>query len=80
MKLLILHLSDMHCKVSDGTMFLKIEKAIDAVNALDKYDGAVVCFSGDLTNTGTRKEVGAASKLFGKLLSTMSTAGYHSSR
>lgn len=73
MKLLILHLSDMHCKVSDGTMFLKIEKAIDAVNALDKYDGAVVCFSGDLTNTGTRKEVGAASKLFGKLLSTMST-------
>lgn len=72
MKLLILHLSDMHCRASDGAMFLKIEKAVAAINTLGKCDGAVICFSGDLTNSGARKEINAASKLFNKLLNTMS--------
>lgn len=72
MKILIVQLSDMHCKSSDGSMSLKIEKVVSAIKTLGKIDGALLVFSGDLTNSGSGKEMKAASQLISKLLNKMS--------
>lgn len=72
MKIMIVQLSDMHCKSSDGNMSLKIEKVVSAIKTLGKVDGALLIFSGDLTNSGSKREMNAASQLIGKLLHRMS--------
>lgn len=72
MKILIVQLSDMHCKSSDSSMSLKIEKVVNAIKTLGKIDGALLIFSGDLTNRGSQVEMKAASQLIGKLLHKMS--------
>lgn len=74
MKILILQLSDMHCNASDRTMSLKIEKTVSAIKTLGKVDGALLVFSGDLSNTGAKGEIHAAKHLIGKLLHDMSAA------
>lgn len=72
MKIMVVQLSDMHCKATDGNMTLKIEKVVSAIKTLGKVDGALLIFSGDLTNSGSRKEMTTASQLIGKLLHKMS--------
>lgn len=74
MKLLFVQLSDMHCQVSNEKMFRKLEKAVAAINTLGKVDGAVLIFSGDLTDKNTRKEFSVGRKMIGKFLSDLGNA------
>ena len=71
MKLLFIQLSDMHCQVSNDKMVKKLEKAVAAINALGKVDGAVLIFSGDLTDKNTHKEFSVGRKMIGKFLSDL---------
>ena len=56
MKIMIVQLSDMHCKVNDGNMSLKIKKVANAIRTLGKVDRSLLVFSGDLTNSGSSEE------------------------
>ena len=53
MKIMIVQLSDMHCKVNDGNMSLKIKKVANAIRTLGKVDRSLLVFSGDLTDSGS---------------------------
>lgn len=71
MKYLIIQLSDMHCKDNRNT--LKIEKAIAAVKTLGRFDGAVLVFSGDLTEEASKNEFRSGRRLLGTFLTGLST-------
>ena len=60
MKLIIIQLSDMHCGPSADAHTIKIDKAVQAITSLGKFDRAIVVFSGDLTNTAAENEYRAA--------------------
>ena len=72
MKIMIVQLSDMHCKVNDGNMSLKIKKVANAIRTLGKVDRSLLVFSGDLTNSGSSEEMAVAKVLIGTLLNKMS--------
>lgn len=69
MKLLLIQLSDMHCKDSDINLTEKISRAIDALSTLGCVDKAVLVFSGDLTNTASRIQFKVGKAMLGKFLS-----------
>ncbi len=72
MKILIVQLSDMHCKESDLDNTCKIEKAVTALCTLGKFDGAALVFSGDLANQAKRSEYGVGKQMIGRFLSVLS--------
>lgn len=74
MKLVFVHLSDMHCCSSDYSLTEKLNKAIFAIRALGKVDGAVLVFSGDLSDTAHPNEIKTGRHLLGKFLHQLSEA------
>lgn len=62
MKLLIVQLSDMHCKKDDRNNTFKIEKAVQAICTLESVDSAMLVFSGDLANTAQKMSIVLANK------------------
>ena len=73
MKILIVQLSDMHCKSQDGEYSLKIRKAAVALKTLGPVQSAVVIFSGDLTNSASKNEFKAGKKILKGFLSELQT-------
>ena len=71
MKLIIIQLSDMHCGPSADAHTIKIDKAVQAITSLGKFDRAIVVFSGDLTNTAAENEYRAAKQVMGRFLSKL---------
>lgn len=71
MKLLFVQLSDMHCLKTDLNNTAKIEKAVTALSTLGKVDGAVLIFSGDLTDQAKKDEFGVGKQMIGKFLSAL---------
>ena len=69
MKILIVQLSDMHCKETDLHNTTKIEKAVTAICTLGKIDGATLIFSGDLADRAKGAEYGVGKQMIGKFLS-----------
>ena len=74
MKLLIVQLSDMHCKETDGKLTKKIEKAVNAIKTIGKVDRVVLVFSGDLVDGSTVEEYRVGRHMIGKFLSDLSKA------
>ena len=68
MKLLIVQLSDMHCKKDDRNNTFKIEKAVQAICTLESVDSAMLVFSGDLANTAQKNEYSVGKQMLGAFL------------
>src|ERR1039457_2097809 len=57
MKVLLLHLSDIHIKTADDVVLARTPKIVDAVKNLDSEIHAVVCvLSGDITYSGSEEQ------------------------
>ena len=57
MKMLILHLSDIHIRTANDVVLARSQHIVDAVKNLDPEVSAVVCvLSGDITHSGIDKE------------------------
>ena len=74
MKLLFVQLSDMHCHCSNYSITEKLNKAVSAISTLGKVDGAVLVFSGDLSDTANTNEFKAGRRLIGNFLFQLSEA------
>lgn len=72
MRILLVQLSDMHCKNTDSGLLQKIRKAADALKPLGKIDGAALVFSGDLADTGNKNEYSVGRQMLGTFVSCMS--------
>lgn len=72
MKLLLVQLSDMHCRVSDERLTEKIDRAVDALGTLAPIDKVVLIFSGDLTNDGSKRQLETGKRMVGHFLSGLS--------
>lgn len=68
MKVLFLHLSDMHIKATDKYLDKKAEKLIQAINVNNGYDRLIVLVSGDVAFSGKVDEYRLAIKFFGTLV------------
>ena len=72
MKLLIVQLSDMHCKDNTPIQSLKIQKAADALKPLGSFDSVVLLFTGDLTDTASVNEFSVGRKILANFVSALS--------
>ena len=68
MKVLILHLSDIHFADSDNLIAARLQKIVAALRSFeDKFDTCLILVSGDIAFSGKRSEYDVASKFFGNL-------------
>lgn len=72
MKLLILQLSDVHCNDENIEHNDRIEKIGQALRTIDNIDKVVLCFSGDLSASGSIKEINTGRSFISKVLNAMS--------
>ena len=56
MKLLIVHLSDLHFETSNDSHNIKLDKVCSAINSVEKADKCVVIISGDLAKKGLKND------------------------
>ena len=57
MKLLLLHLSDIHIKTAEDTIFGRVSKIVDAVKNLEPDVRSIICvLSGDITFSGSDEQ------------------------
>lgn len=73
MKILFIQISDMHCRISDTSRFLKIDKAVDAIRTLPKADKVVLVFSGDLVDTNSTDEYKVGEQMLDHLIEQLSS-------
>lgn len=69
MKVLFLHLSDLHIKQKEHIEQQKIDKLIDALNVVRGFDECVIICSGDLASSGAYNEYKQVRRFFGSLIS-----------
>lgn len=74
MRLLFVQLSDMHCCSWNYSLTEKLYKAVKAINTLGKVDGAILVFSGDLSNTADPNEFKVGRRMIGTFLAKLSKA------
>lgn len=67
MRVLFLHLSDMHIKDRQGLNAFQIEKIVDAINAAGKIDNMVIVISGDIAFL-VRAQYGTAYHCIGNII------------
>ena len=72
MRLIIIQISDMHCKSSANQYTKKIRKAADALEKLGKFDGVLFVFNGDLVNSASVNEFKAANAVINSFLRNFS--------
>ena len=68
MKILFIQISDMHCKITNRSCALKIDKAVNILSTLPKVDKAVLIFSGDLVNTNLVEEYRIGKGMIGRFV------------
>lgn len=71
MKTLLLHISDIHCKENDHRFNNKIDKVVEALRQLEKFEKVLLIVSGDLTERASKNEFKLAKSLIGQLLSKL---------
>ncbi len=71
MRIAIVHLSDIHLKTSNDSVFEKVDKIVDAVSSQFEVAGLVIAVSGDIANFGLAKEFTVASDFFHDLSSKL---------
>lgn len=68
MRLLLLHISDIHIKSDNNKEHFNIIKMVEALNVLGKLDECIIVLSGDITNSGNINEFKAAGYIIGGLV------------
>ena len=71
MRMLIIQLSDLHCKSSANKYSLKIDKAISAIQSLGHFDNVFLVISGDLVDSAHENEFKAAKQVIARFLSLL---------
>ena len=69
MRIIFLHLSDMHFKDQQGLNFFQIGKIVDAINIVGKFDNIVIVISGDIAYSGENNQYIIAYNCVGKIIS-----------
>ncbi|MHB8125553.1 MAG: metallophosphoesterase family protein [Desulfitobacteriaceae bacterium] len=69
MKILFLHLSDLHIKQNEHIEIHKIDKLVDALNIVQGFDECIIICSGDLASSGGANDYKQVRFLFGRLFS-----------
>jgi len=70
MKIMFLHLSDLHIK-EDSQINFKIDKLVSATQSIDKVDKCILICSGDLAFSGKKEEYNNVRSFFHTLLSKL---------
>ena len=76
MRILFLHISDMHLKGEKGFNEFQLKKLVDASLSCGKIDYAIIIISGDLAQSGKKQEYDAVQLCINKILSDYKTK-YH---
>ena len=63
MKILFLHLSDLHLKTENAVSVFHIEKILDTLRETGKFDRMIMILSGDISFSGKEEEYSVANKL-----------------
>lgn len=71
MNILLIQLSDMHCQVTHQELTKKLDKAVDVLSTFTPVDHAMLIFSGDLTDTASKKEYQIGSFMIGRFLKNL---------
>ena len=71
MRLLIVQLSDMHCTDHDYKKILKIDQATTALKTLGDFDGALLVFCGDITDTASKNEYSVGRSVLGRFVAKL---------
>lgn len=67
MKILFLHLSDLHIKSRDALSTINIDKILDALRVYSTFDKLFLIFSGDIAFSGEKEQYAAASSLITRI-------------
>lgn len=71
MRILIVQLSDMHCRDNTPNHSVKIPKIADALKTIGPFDGAAFLFTGDLTDTASKNEFSVGRKILANAISAL---------
>lgn len=72
MKILFLHLSDLHISSKDTLSYQKLDAIINSLKSVDDFDECIIIVSGDIAFSGKEEEYSITYKLFGYLLKNIS--------
>ena len=72
MKLLILQLSDVHCTDENIEHNVRIDKIGSALRSIGNVDKVILCFSGDLSASGSTTEINSGRAFINKVIIAMS--------
>jgi len=73
MKILFLHIGDMHIKNKEGINEFQIRKIADALNSFSGFDKVIIIIAGDIAQSGTPEQYKYARWLVGKLITSIKT-------
>ena len=68
MRVLFLHLSDLHLKKFNRSSIPYLRKIAEAINRIGSFDKCVIVFSGDITHSGEANQFADAGKVLGHLI------------
>lgn len=71
MKVLLLHIGDMHIKDHNGVNSFQINKIVDTLNSFPGFDKLVLIVAGDIAQSGTADQYNHAGHLIGKLIAAI---------
>lgn len=71
MKIVFLHIGDMHIKDRNGVNFFQINKIADTLNSLPSFDRIVLIIAGDIAQSGTADQYTRAGHLIGELITAI---------
>lgn len=71
MKVLFLHIGDMHIKDHKGVNGFQINKIVDTLNSFSGFDKIVLIVAGDIAQSGTADQYTHAGHLIGKLIAAI---------
>lgn len=72
MKILFLHLSDLHIKNSSSYSDFHIKKMIDSLRVAGSFDKMIIIFSGDIAFSGDRAQYNVANGIINKISTELS--------
>lgn len=80
MKILFLHLSDLHIKSRAAISKMHIDKILDALRLYGSFDKLFLIFSGDIAFSGTRDQYEAGSSIVARIFREIRNKGIYKNR
>jgi hypothetical protein len=68
MKVLFMHIGDLHMKNRQGLNYFQIQKIVDSLNIFRRFDKAIVVIAGDIAYSGEADQYRTASYCVGQLI------------